>query len=215
MKTRFKTETADGGIGFNGNFATAWISVAWISLAVWAGERLRMDYFHPCRVILICLLLVLVGCQRAIEPSGTQVSLRHVTSGQTVEVLRSAQPTQTPEKVRLIGIDAPDLKQQPWGSDAKQHLEELVSGDSIRLEFDVERFDAYGRELAYLWVGNQLVNEQLVASGYALAMPRSPNVKYQQKLQRAQESARLMGRGIWNPDRPMRQTPTEFRRQNR
>lgn len=138
-----------------------------------------------------------------------------ITSGQTVEAVGTWLATQTPQKVRLIGIDAPDLKQQPWGIEAKQQLEELVSARSVRLEFDVERFDRYGRSLAYLWVGNQLVNEQLVASGAALAMPQSPNVKYQEKLQRAQESARLMGRGIWNPDRPLRQTPKEFRRENR
>lgn len=165
--------------------------------------------------ISLCWVLLLVGCQKAIEPSGTPVSVRQVASGQALEIVNASEQTPTPQKVRLLGIDAPDLKQQPWGIAAKQGLEELVRSKSVQLEFDVERQDQYGRSLAYVWVGNQLANEQLVAAGYALAMPRSPNVKYQEKLQRAQESARLMGRGIWNPENPLRQTPTEFRRQNR
>jgi micrococcal nuclease len=158
--------------------------------------------------------MLLAGCQRAIAPSGTPVKVRQVASGQTIEIVSASGQTSTPQKVRLIGIDTPDLKQQPWGIEAKQRLEELVRSKSVRLEFDVEKQDRYGRSLAYVWVENQLANEQLVATGYALAMPRSPNVKYQEKLQRAQESARLMGRGIWNTDNPLRQTPTEFRRQN-
>ncbi|MGB3237598.1 MAG: thermonuclease family protein [Geitlerinemataceae cyanobacterium] len=165
-------------------------------------------------LLLVCFVGLLAGCQRAIEPSANPVSIQRVASGQTVEIVTVAAQTPTSQTVRLIGIDTPDLQQQPWGVEAKQQLEELLGTKSVRLEFDVERHDRYGRSLAYLWVGNQLANEQLVATGHALAMPRSPNVKYQEQLQRAQESARLMGKGIWNPDNPLRQTPTEFRHQN-
>ncbi|HIK30055.1 MAG TPA: thermonuclease family protein [Oscillatoriales cyanobacterium M59_W2019_021] len=165
--------------------------------------------------IMLCLVGLLGGCDRPIAPSGDSIEIRRVVSGQTVEIVNFGKNAQTAQTVRLIGIDAPDLQQQPWGMEAKQALEQLVGSQSVRWEFDIEKQDGYGRWLAYLWVGNQLVNEQLVASGYALAMPRSPNVKYQETLQRAQESARISGRGIWNSDRPMRQTPAEFRRQNR
>ena len=164
--------------------------------------------------IMLCLVGLLGGCDRPIAPSGDAIEIRRVVSGQTVEIVDFGKNAQTDQTVRLIGIDAPDLRQQPWGVEAKQALKKLVGSQSLRLEFDLEKQDSYGRSLAYLWVGNQLANQQLVASGYALAMPRSPNVKYQETLQRAQESARIAGRGIWNPDRPMRQTPGEFRRQN-
>ena len=55
----------------------------------------------------------------------------------------------------------------------------------------------------------------MVAEGLALFQPRSLATKYDERLERAQEWARLMGLGIWNPDKPMRQSPSEFRRQNR
>ncbi|NEO65052.1 MAG: thermonuclease family protein, partial [Moorea sp. SIO4G2] len=50
--------------------------------------------------------------------------------------------------------------------------------------------------------------------GCALASPLAPNNKYDHKIARAQEYARIMGYGIWNPDQPLRLTPAEFRRQN-
>lgn len=182
-------------------------------LNLWAASRTECQV--GLLVIVFCLVGLLGGCDRNIAPSTDPVQIRRVVSGQTVEIVGMGRNSQNSQTVRLIGIDAPDLQQQPWGIEAKQALEKLVDSQSVRLEFDVEKQDRYGRSSAYLWVGNQLANEQLVASGYALAMPRSPNVKYQKTLQRAQESARIAGRGIWESDRPMRQTPGEFRRQNR
>jgi len=55
----------------------------------------------------------------------------------------------------------------------------------------------------------------MVKRGYALAKPRSPNTKYDQRLANAQAWARIMGVGIWDPEQPMGITPTEFRSQNR
>ena len=54
----------------------------------------------------------------------------------------------------------------------------------------------------------------MVKEGWALAKPDFPNTKYMERLIHAQERARIMGLGIWNPDQPMRQTPAQFRRQN-
>lgn len=132
-------------------------------------------------------------------------------SGQTIEVL--AQNTALAERVRLIGIDAPDAQQLPWGSQAQQRLTDLTQGQTVLLELDAETTDGYGRRLAYLWKDNVLVNEQLVAEGLALAVSRSPNTKYDQRLLNAQIQARTLGLGIWNPDQPMRQLPDEFREQ--
>jgi micrococcal nuclease len=82
----------------------------------------------------------------------------------------------------------------------------------VVLEPDVQEKDSTGRWLAYVWHNNVLVNEQLVKEGYVLAAPRSPNNKYDTRIARAQEYARIMGYGIWNPSQPMRLTPAEFRR---
>lgn len=163
---------------------------------------------------LLLLPLLIQGCQSATTPQGLEVKVAIVVSGQTLEVIGiGEQPTQA-TRVRLIGIDAPDL-QQPWGQVARERLKAIVEEQPVLLEFDIQDKDSFGRHLAYVWQDKVLVNELLVAKGYALSVPRSPNHKYDQRLARAQESARLMGQGIWNPEQPMRLTPAEFRRQNR
>jgi micrococcal nuclease len=168
-------------------------------------------------LILLCVVL-LVACQpqqQLNETRQVQVKVAQVVSGQTLEVLRMPEQPTLVSQVRLLAIDAPDMQQRPWGDDAKQHLEELIGGQPVMLEFDLEEKDKFGRTLTYVWKDKVLLNEQLVKDGYALFVMRSPNHKYDQRLERAQQWARLVGVGIWNPDQPMRLTPAEFRRQNR
>ncbi|MDY6940623.1 MAG: thermonuclease family protein [Cyanobacteriota bacterium] len=167
----------------------------------------------PVIGVAVLLTVTLASCQPT-PIAGTPVRVDRVVSGQTVEITQADGNT-TSQTVRAIGIDAPDLQQQPWGMAAKKRLEELVEGRSILLEFDVESEDGFDRQLAYLWVDGVLANEQLVAEGFVLDRARSPNIKYQQRLTLARERARLARRGIWNPENPLRQTPSEFRHQNR
>ena len=166
------------------------------------------------KLLKILLLLLIQGCQSATTPQGLEVKVAHVVSGQTLEVTGIGKPTEA-TRVRLIGIEAPDLQQQPWGQVAKEQLAAIVENRTVLVEFDIQAKDSFGRHLAYVWQDKVLVNELLVAKGYVLSTPRSPNHKYDGRLSRAQESARLMSQGIWNPEQPMRLTPSEFRRQNR
>jgi micrococcal nuclease len=169
-------------------------------------------------LILTCLLLV-VSCQAKNQPinNEVQVKVARVVSGQSLEVLGMAEQPNLISQVRLIGIDAPDMRQRPWGDEAKQRLETLIGGAEqlVTLEFDLEAKDKIGRTLAYVLKDKVLLNEELVKQGYVLFVGRSPNHKYDQRLDRAQQLARLMGQGIWKPEKPMRLTPNEFRRQNR
>lgn len=169
--------------------------------------------------LILCVLglfsaLLLIGCEKPAPPQGLTVNVERVVSGQTLEV---AGTSGTFERVRLIGVEAPDLKQQPWGMEAAKRLEEMIQGQPVLLEFDVEEKYCYKErctQLAYVWQNGQMLNEQLAKAGSVLALPRSPNSKYTERLAHAQEWARLMGLGIWNPENPMRLTPAEFRSQN-
>jgi len=143
------------------------------------------------------------------------VLVKQVVSGQTIEVVSASTPTADPRRVRLIGIEAPDMRQQPWGIEARRQLAQLLGDRSVLLELDVEKRDQYQRQLGYIWARDSLLNEEMVKRGYALAKPRSPNTKYDQRLANAQAWARIMGVGIWDPEQPMGITPTEFRSQNR
>jgi micrococcal nuclease len=175
----------------------------------------RLRVFMP-KIIILGTLLLLVSCQSQNNSSITfaEVKVARVVSGQSLEVLGMEVQTNLISPVRLIGLDAPDLRQAPWGEDGKKLLETLMGGanQTVNLEFDLEAKDQFNRTLAYVWKDKVLLNEEVVKQGYALFVARSPNHKYDQRLERAQQWAKIMGKGIWNTDQPMRLTPGEFRR---
>lgn len=76
-------------------------------------------------------------------------------------------------KVRLIGVDAPELgrdgkKDEPGAEKAKRFLIEVIGGRTVLLDYDEERFDKYGRTLAYVTTEKGLsVNEELLKRGLA------------------------------------------------
>lgn len=174
------------------------------------GEKIRR--------IAYCLLLALflLGCQHYNSPVGLTARFQRISSGQTLEVLIASNAKPLIERVRLIGIQAPELSQQPWGKTAKKRLEELLRENNDRqlvlLESDRTEKDRFGRRLAHVWKNGVLVSEELVVRGYVLADLEYTH-KYSKQLIRAQEYARLMGYGIWNPSQPLRLTPEEFREQ--
>jgi micrococcal nuclease len=112
------------------------------------------------------------------------------------------------ERVRLIGINTPELNKpdgpvECYATEASDQTEALIDdahGD-IQLERDVSETDQYGRLLRYVWLvtpqGKHLLNEELVAGGYARSMSYRPDVKYQSALNRDQTNARDHGRGLW------------------
>jgi micrococcal nuclease len=136
---------------------------------------------------------------------------KRVLSGQTIEAVASGSNKRS--RLRLIGISAPNLDQDPWGLAARTALEELLGGDPFIVERDVEEVDDSNRILGYIWVDNKMVNALLVQQGYVLANVKPPNDRYRNLLENAQAEARLLGIGIWDPKNPMRLTPAEhFRR---
>jgi micrococcal nuclease len=169
------------------------------------------------KVVIFSCCLLLFGCQLAHPPSGLTVRVQRIVSGQTIEVVLSERANSS-QQVRLMGISAPDLRQHPWGEAAKQRLEQLIResntqhslSQNILLESESEEPDRFDRLPAHVWHNGDLISEQLVKEGYVLAELEYPH-KYSQRLQYAQEYARLMGYGIWNPEQPMRLTPAEFR----
>jgi endonuclease YncB( thermonuclease family) len=108
----------------------------------------------------------------------------------------------TREQVRYLGIDAPEarhptLPPQPYGPEAEAANRRLVEGKTVRLEFDVQPRDGLGRLLAYVYVGDVMVNAELVRHGYAQIATFTPNVKYQERLRALQREAREAQRGLW------------------
>ncbi len=107
------------------------------------------------------------------------------------------------EYVRYIGVDTPetvkpDTPVQCYGPDASDENHRLVEGRTVRLVFDRERRDDYGRLLAYAYAGSRFVNGALVRGGYARTLAIPPNTSHAAELQRLAARAARAGRGLWD-----------------
>ena len=114
--------------------------------------------------------------------------------------------------VRYIGIDTPEMARQdspgdPFAEEAREFNSGLVRGKSVRLEYDNERYDVYGRLLAYVFTDGVSVNEQLLRRGLATLLFIEPNVKYRERFTKAVDEARGDKEGIWGDLRKMEIPP--------
>lgn len=114
-------------------------------------------------------------------------------------------------RIRLFGIDAPELAQPPFGTASLEALERMTPhGSQVWLEQDVELRDSYGRALRYVWAGDQMVNWSMVRAGYAVLLTYPPNVRHVEALQDAQDAAQRDRSGLWATD-GFACTPRDFR----
>lgn len=109
-------------------------------------------------------------------------------------------------KVRFIGIDTPETKHptkpvEELGHAASDFTTSLLPADlTVTLEYDVQEIDRYQRHLCYVWLEDgTMLNERLVADGYATVATYPPNIKYVDWFTRAQQAARESKLGLWTP----------------
>ncbi len=124
-----------------------------------------------------------------------------VHDGDSITVLKS---DKTQVKIRLEGIDAPELK-QPFGNAAKKALSDVVFGQQVKII--TKGTDRYKRTLADVYVGQKSVNLMLVEQGMAWLY-----VKYSsdEKLKQAERKARETRLGLWREPQPV--PPWEWRK---
>jgi micrococcal nuclease len=146
------------------------------------------------RKYLACLffLLLVFG---AVASEAKEYIVRKVIDGDTIQL-------ESGETVRYLGIDAPEMWQKEEGreffaKEAARQNKKLVFMKKVRLEFDVEKKDSYGRLLAYVFVKNVFVNGELVKLGCAKAVVKPPNIKHKNLLLSLQQKAMEEERGLW------------------
>lgn len=190
---------------------------------MWKG--LSMSPWRNKFFSAIVLVVLLWGCGAADYSS---IKVIYVYDGDTIKLADG-------EKVRLIGIDCPeewesdklfrdakrshqrveDIKKQ--GEAAAQFTRSLVLGKKVRLEFDEERRDQYGRLLAYVYEIEPLADEQkkilegdavmtgsdifvnatLLKSGWARSYKFPPNTRFADWFQQLNQEAKEQRRGLW------------------
>jgi micrococcal nuclease len=161
----------------------------------------------------IALLVVLVvalltgGDEDASEPGAEgevvegkrmRAQVVDVVDGDTIEVLIDGDE----EDLRYIGVDTPEsvAPGEPvecFGPEASELNRRLVEGETVRLVFDAERRDHYGRLLAYVFAGPTFVNAELVRRGYATTLTIAPNDSRAALFDRLEQRAGNEGLGLW------------------
>ncbi len=136
-----------------------------------------------------------------------------VIDGDTIEIASG-------EKVRYIGIDAPEMNAE---DETRRHLAQvakrvnrgMVEGRELVIELGVEERDRYGRLLGYIYSGNVFVNAALVAGGYAQAATYPPNVKHAELFVTLATQAWEANRGLWaaEPERAQEEQQRQRRRE--
>ena len=108
-------------------------------------------------------------------------------------------------KIRLTGIDAPETRnsrnrvKSAFGEESTRYLTGLIAGKRVRLEYDIDTLDRYGRTLAYVYLEDgTFVNASMVRNGYASVMTTPPNVRYAETFVELARKARKRKLGLWN-----------------
>ena len=106
-------------------------------------------------------------------------------------------------RVRLLGVNTPETKHprrpvEPLGPEASGFTKRHIEGRNVTLRFDRERRDRYHRVLAYVYVGEWFLNEELILAGYSRAETNYPfsNVM-KRRFKAAEELARREKQGLW------------------
>lgn len=126
-----------------------------------------------------------------------QYLVTRIIDGDTFEI-------ETKQKVRLIGIDTPELNKanaaapECFGTQAAQKLSVLILNKKVRMEKDLSETDRFGRLLRYVYIDNIFVNQYLVETGYALSTTYPPDIKFEDTFATAQKIARENKRGLWS-----------------
>jgi micrococcal nuclease len=146
----------------------------------------------------LVLVLLLLGTLSARAEDYVYHRVRWVADGDTI-ILEDGR------HIRYLGINTPEtghdgLPAHPFGNAARRYNRQLVGKQDIRLEFDREPQDRFGRWLAHVHRRDGLwVNRAMVAKGLAIYLYTPQNRKHGQSLLSAQREAMQARKGLWQP----------------
>lgn len=148
--------------------------------------------FKAIRILTIPILILLLTCLLYAQD---WVKVERVIDGDTLLLANG-------ERVRLIGVDTPETKHpqkpvQRFGKEAYLFTQRIVEGKEVRLEFDWQKRDKYGRLLAYVYLlDGTFLNAEIIKQGYGFAYTRFP-FKYLEAFREYEREARENEKGLW------------------
>jgi micrococcal nuclease len=139
-------------------------------------------------ILVFVLILTTFGC------FGTVTKVTRVIDGDTFE-------TESGDKVRLIGINAPEISDL-FGQESKQYLLGLIENKIIELQTDnsTNDRDVYQRLLRYVILDGIDINKKMVSDGFAFTYLKY-HFSRENDYQQAQNQARETNKGIWGSNK--------------
>jgi len=143
------------------------------------------------KIIFILLGLLFIG---SLYGENLYVATR-VIDGDTIVI-------DNKKKIRLIGVDTPETVHpsksvEYFGKEATLFTKRICEGKIVRLEYDWQRYDKYGRTLAYVYLEDgTFINAEIIKQGYGFVYTRFP-FKYIDEFREYQRKAMENGRGLW------------------
>jgi micrococcal nuclease len=148
--------------------------------------------FKPSRHMLLLILAVL-----CLAPSDVAYHrVKYVYDGDTVQL-------ENGQRLRYLGINTPEVSHDRGKAEflavaAYNFNRELLKNARISLEYDRKKIDRYGRQLAYVFLENgKMVNDLLVQKGLAHVMFNVDDMLYRDLLLASQRGAINKRLGIW------------------
>ncbi|NPC90838.1 thermonuclease family protein [Bacillus sp. WMMC1349] len=165
---------------------------------------------------LVLLLGVLVSCNKAADTPPTDVTtvaeqqqeqrlisaeVVNVVDGDTIDIrMKSGKK----ERVRFILVDTPETVhpkkgEEPFGCEVSNFTKKTLSGQKVDLRLGVQERDRYGRLLAYVYLKDgTMINELLLQKGLARVAVFPPNTEFIDQFRDIENKAKKEHKGIWS-----------------
>ena len=161
-------------------------------------EGCEMRYYNFLRLIYLLITLLIISPELTFAG---QYKVVRVVDGDTIVVRYNNKY----EKVRLLCVNTPesvhpDKKQNiPMGKVASRYTQKKLTGKYVNLEFEIKKLRGnYGHLLAYVFVGGQNLNLDLVRQGLSPYYTKyGKSQKYDAEFRAAEKQARKEMLNIW------------------
>ena len=156
------------------------------------------------------LFVLVFAFSVAAQTESVRVKVVSIYDGDTLTV---ADATKATFKIRIIGIDAPELKQD-HGEKSRKILKRLLNADKKNIVVKTYALDRNNRILAQIFVGETDTGLELLKSGAAwIYESRDLSKNSLDAYRAAMNEAREKRRGLWEEDEAI--SPKDFRKKKK
>ncbi len=102
-------------------------------------------------------------------------------------------------RIRLFCVDTPETKDgiECFGPEASEFTKQRLLGETITLQYEATCQDNFGRTLAWIWLGKDLYQRELLEEGFASTIYCSETLLYGSAMLEAELRAQDEGAGLW------------------